>query len=195
MNEIVKICKIHGQLTLDKTRKDKDKFRCKVCRNETNKKTYYKHREKRVSTSMRWKRENKGDYAEWCRLDRIKNPEKYRRYEQNSIRKHGIEKFRKQEVARIHGITVEDYEKLIKENNNQCFICKNPETRKGRNGKSIAMLCIDHCHICEEKGKHIIRGLLCHACNTAIGKFGDNVEYMKKAIEYLEKHNHTEELK
>ncbi len=32
-----------------------------------------------------------------------------------------------------------------------------------------------------------IRGLLCHDCNTGIGKFGDSPEALKKAIDYLER--------
>ena len=192
MSEIVKICKVHGNLTIDQTRKDGNKYRCKACRMETNRKTYYKHREKRISTSMRWKQENRGDYNEWCRQDRKKYPEKYRRYEANYRKKHGIENIRKYEVARIHGITVEQYDQLITGHNNVCAICGNAETRMGRNGKEIAPLCIDHCHSCEEKGNHVIRGLLCHACNTSIGKMQDDVERIKKAIAYLEKHNHVE---
>jgi hypothetical protein len=41
---------------------------------------------------------------------------------------------------------------------------------------------VDHCH---ETGK--IRGLLCHSCNTGIGKLGDNLEGLQKAVSYLER--------
>lgn len=44
---------------------------------------------------------------------------------------------------------------------------------------------IDHCH---STGK--IRGVICPSCNTALGKFQDNIEILKKAIEYLD--NSTE---
>jgi hypothetical protein len=43
------------------------------------------------------------------------------------------------------------------------------------------MLSIDHCH---ETGK--VRGLLCDACNTGIGRFSDQVDLLQKAIDYLE---------
>lgn len=42
-------------------------------------------------------------------------------------------------------------------------------------------LCYDHCH-----ETNMFRGFLCRTCNTAIGKFKDNIHLLKKAIEYLE---------
>lgn len=191
MNEIVKTCKIHGELTLENTRRDGKNLRCKKCRSETNKKTYYTHREKRVATSVRWKQQNRGDYNQWCKNDRKKNPEKYRKYEENYIKKHGIEKLRKYEIARIHGLTIDQYDELLKNQDNLCSICNKKETRKGRDGKTLTPLCIDHCHSCEDNGKYIIRGLLCHDCNTGIGKFKDSIELLEKAIHYLKKHNHV----
>lgn len=188
MNEIIKVCAIHGELDREHTRRDSGKFRCKACRVETNKKSYYKHREKRVSTAMRWKEQNRGDYNEWCKQDRKKNPEKYRRYERAYKEKQGIENVRKKEVARIHGLTVQQYDELMDKYNNICAVCKLPEKRLGRDGKTLTPLCIDHCHKCEGKGKHVIRGLLCHACNSAIGKLKDNIETVKNIISYLESH-------
>jgi hypothetical protein len=40
--------------------------------------------------------------------------------------------------------------------------------------------CLDHCH---ETGK--FRGWLCFRCNTAIGKLGDNLAGLMKAVRYL----------
>lgn len=53
------------------------------------------------------------------------------------------------------------------------------------------------CEICgRERALHIdhdhktgdVRGLLCVSCNTAIGKLGDNVEGVMKAVRYLSKY-------
>ena len=64
----------------------------------------------------------------------------------------------------------------IKENqNNLCKICSFLPI-----GKSLS---IDHCH-----KTLAIRGLLCNTCNTTIGLFNENIETMKNAIEYLNKH-------
>jgi hypothetical protein len=190
MNEIVKICKVHGELTIEQTRKDGIKFRCKECRMESNRKSYYKNPEKRVATSQRWKQQNRGDYNEWMREDRKKFPEKYKKYEENHIKKYGKDYVRKREVARIHGLTMDEYRSLFEKQNHLCLICGNEETKKSMCGTYVSPLAVDHCHTCKEKGHHIIRGLLCHGCNTAIGKFKDDIQLLKNAISYLEKHKH-----
>ncbi len=41
-------------------------------------------------------------------------------------------------------------------------------------------LCLDHCHDTFE-----FRGWLCMNCNTGIGRLGDNLEGLQKAINYL----------
>ena len=71
------------------------------------------------------------------------------------------------------GITIEKYEEMLKNQNGVCKICNNPE-KKGKN------LAVDHCH-----KTSIIRGLLCSNCNTGLGKFEDDVERLKNAINYL----------
>ncbi len=42
----------------------------------------------------------------------------------------------------------------------------------------------DHCH-----NSHEHRGWLCNNCNTGIGKLGDNLEGVLKAVDYLSKVN------
>lgn len=70
--------------------------------------------------------------------------------------------------------TVEEYDKLLEEQDNGCAICGKVENSNG------TRLCVDHCH---STGK--IRGLLCNHCNTALGKFRDDIELLNKAIDYL----------
>lgn len=43
-------------------------------------------------------------------------------------------------------------------------------------------LALDHCHVTGE-----FRGWLCTSCNTAIGKLGDNLEGLYRAIAYLKR--------
>jgi hypothetical protein len=191
-DEIVKICKIHGPLTIEQTRKDGHLFRCTQCRIATNKKSYDINREKRVAYSIKWKKENRPHHNEWERQDRILHPEKYKRYEENYIKKHGRVKVRKMEVARIHGLTVEQYDLLFKEQNHKCKICGLEETRKGVSG-DITPLCVDHCHLCRGNG-HLglknVRALLCHECNKGLGGFKDDIELLLKAVNYLQNHIH-----
>ena len=53
-----------------------------------------------------------------------------------------------------------------------------------------ATLCWDHDH---KTGKH--RGWICSNCNTGIGKLGDNVEGVQKAVDYLEEANSLDDSK
>jgi ferredoxin-like protein FixX len=73
-------------------------------------------------------------------------------------------------------ITVKQFNEMLQLQNFCCAICMSP-TPKGR-----GTFHVDHCH---ETGK--IRGILCHDCNTGIGKLGDSLESIKKAVSYLER--------
>lgn len=80
-----------------------------------------------------------------------------------------------------YGMTIDEYNKLLRQQNGVCAICDMPETRT-RKGK-LSWLCVDHSHI---TGR--VRGLLCSSCNTAIGKLKvDNLGIinLQKAIEYI----------
>ncbi len=78
------------------------------------------------------------------------------------------------------GINFSDYEKMLIVQDNTCKICKNPETTRDPQNNKIRNLSVDHCH---ETGK--IRGLLCTKCNTGIGLFRENIDYLQNAINYL----------
>lgn len=73
-----------------------------------------------------------------------------------------------------YGITPEQYDEMLVRQDFGCAIC-------GKQDNFGDRLCVDHCH---ETG--VVRGLLCHACNRAIGLLGDNTNRLKKAIKYLE---------
>ena len=77
-------------------------------------------------------------------------------------------------VRRTYGITLEEYNEMLKDQENGCKLCGKTEEEEGRR------LAIDHCH---ESGK--VRGILCSDCNIGLGKFKDNKEVMQKAIDYL----------
>ena len=73
----------------------------------------------------------------------------------------------------------EAFEKGILYEGVECPICSKITTLKP-NTKDTAV--VDHCH--ETK---TMRGILCMACNSALGKFGDNTILLRKAINYLER--------
>lgn len=76
-------------------------------------------------------------------------------------------------------LSINDYNKLFLKQRGVCAICKNPEVIKDVKGE-VKWLSVDHNH---DTGD--IRGLLCNACNTGLGKLGDSVDILKNAIKYL----------
>lgn len=79
-------------------------------------------------------------------------------------------------LKKKYNISLEDYYKILDEQNNVCAICKK------YNENSKHMLAVDHCH---KTGK--VRGLLCSHCNTGLGQFKDDTELLQLAINYLNK--------
>jgi len=67
-------------------------------------------------------------------------------------------------------ITKEQFLQMIDKQNNCCAIYK----------KEMTIVNIDHCHTTGN-----VRGLLCTACNTGIGKLKDDVTILGNAIIYL----------
>lgn len=70
-------------------------------------------------------------------------------------RKHYLKHGWKSKLKYLYGLTVEQYNKMIKKSGGKCKLC-------GKKRK----LCVDHSH---ETGK--IRGLLCKSCNVHLGWF------------------------
>lgn len=80
-----------------------------------------------------------------------------------------------------YGLTVSDLQAMAIAQNHRCAICDELESEL-RNGKA-KHLAVDHDH-----NTGAVRGLLCSACNTGIGKFKDDPKLLQAAIAYLAKH-------
>ncbi len=74
-------------------------------------------------------------------------------------------------------ISVEDYERMFKDQDGKCSICGSEKPYPNPRIKNFA---VDHDH---ETGK--IRGLLCVSCNVGIGHFRHDPSLLQKAIDYL----------
>ena len=96
-------------------------------------------------------------------------------------RKVNPSKYKEYNLRYSFGITLVEYDKMLNAQNGVCLICKNVELSKHQNGK-IRDLAVDHDHKTNK-----IRGLLCSMCNMGLGKFRENLEYLKNAIDYLQK--------
>ena len=85
---------------------------------------------------------------------------------------------------RKYGISPEEYDAMLEEQNNKCKICLisfDDKTYIFSDGRSP--IHTDHCHTTNK-----IRGLLCNFCNVGLGHFKDDPELLIKAANYL-KHN------
>lgn len=80
-------------------------------------------------------------------------------------------------VRRQYGITLAEYDQMLRDQEKKCAICGNEDEVEGRR------LAIDHCH--ETKN---VRGLLCGKCNRGLGLFYDNQELLQNALTYLKKY-------
>lgn len=76
-------------------------------------------------------------------------------------------------IEKEYGLTKEEYARFVLVNGGACAICLEKPTRK-------SAMHVDHCH---KTGR--LRGFLCSRCNQALGLMRDNIDLLKKAIEYL----------
>lgn len=88
------------------------------------------------------------------------NPERSRQLKHNHL-------------VRKYGITIEQYDAMLKSQDGKCAICKFifPESKKLWNRP-----CVDHCH---ETNK--VRGILCRKCNVMLYWFESN--HTKEIVE------------
>ena len=80
-----------------------------------------------------------------------------------------------QNCRKKYGIEYDEFISIFNSQGNVCAICKS--SNSGRKGKKM---CIDHCHT-----TGLVRGILCHKCNVAIGLFNDDIQTIQNAKDYL----------
>jgi hypothetical protein len=126
------------------------------------KKQYYVENKERIKAqSKKWHKENAKRKSELNKKWCFNN------FEYSQLKRNGISNF-----------TLKDYNNMLTQQVSGCTIC-------GKTIKEIGKaLAIDHDH---KTGK--VRALLCSSCNLILGNANDNPDILKKAIEYLEKHN------
>lgn len=123
--------------------------------------------EKPVSDFFRDK-ENKTGYKNQCKVCKYTRRNKIGRKETKTQR-------RKWMLKSVYGITAQQFESMVIEQNNKCKLC-------GASAETGAYktLYVDHNHV---TGK--IRSLLCGYCNTGLGMFKESPELLIKASQYV----------
>ena len=80
-------------------------------------------------------------------------------------------------LKKKYGISFADHVAMFASQKGKCAICGIEEVDAPRK-----TLFVDHCHTTGD-----IRGLLCHHCNSGLGHFMDNIDFLSAAISYLTK--------
>lgn len=143
-----------------------------------------KDREKHAAYMREYYRNNRDKWKRTQEQQDAINDQRKKRYAEDpefreqckaASRKRDPEAKRDARLREQFGITSADYDEILQRQDGCCAICRLPNyDQSGRR------MHVDHCH---ETGK--VRGILCSSCNTALGKFKDNTNYLERAIEYL----------
>lgn len=89
--------------------------------------------------------------------------------------------FRKSQLKRDFGISLEQYQDMFAAQGGLCACCGQPETQTYKGERK--WLAVDHCHASGN-----LRQLLCAACNQGLGHFRDDPDLLRAAARYLERH-------
>jgi hypothetical protein len=158
--------------------KSKDGLRpeCKSCRGLVSARYREKNREKLRLQSARIRAEKPLEIKQRKLDDYNNNKEKHRKRAKewrlrNPDYRPCPKSLKNAKLKKNFGITLNDYESMLANQNGVCAICGDVGTKA---------LHVDHCHT---SGK--VRGLLCFRCNNGIGQFKESEKIMIAAIEYI----------
>lgn len=134
-----------------------------------------------------YKVNNRNHYSTYCKTCQsefnkevnAKSEVRDKRLRKNKERsKEQIEKYVDSDLKRKYGISLDDYNRMLLNQDFKCDIC-------ALNTKDNAQrFCVDHDH---KTGK--VRGLLCSQCNFLLGCSYECPEILSNAVIYLKKHN------
>lgn len=110
-----------------------------------------------------------GESAKRGRAWREKHPDRKREYELAHQRER-----RESHLLKRYGLTADDFDKLLASQGGGCGACGNSKPR--------GQWHVDHCH-----ATGTIRGILCVACNTLLGKLEKNPRRVQSLYDYLER--------
>lgn len=118
----------------------------------------------------------------WCAECRIEKQNEYKKTDaykayMKKTKEHRLNKNRVNDLRSKYGLTVKEHDEILASQGFKCAICRT-ENPGGRNFNKRFQ--VDHCH---ETGR--VRGLICWSCNVGLGKLGDTVESLERAVEYL----------
>lgn len=128
--------------------------------NRYNAKRYAADPQAETDRVVAWQKANPEKANNKNRLWRVKNPSRLREYN----------------LIRLYGLTQDAWDAIFAAQGSVCAICSSPEPGAEHGWHT------DHIH-----GTKIVRGILCHQCNTMLGRAKDNPEVLLKGAAYLRK--------
>jgi hypothetical protein len=139
----------------------------------------YEHvRDAKIASAKRWYADNKVAKQAYDKQRRsVKNARRRADFAENP-HKYNTPMERLKRRLKQYGLTVAEFEAMFEAQGRRCACCKTDKL-KGNKG-----WCVDHDH-----ASGLVRGILCGLCNTGIGALGDNVEGVRRAVEYLQRAN------
>ena len=103
--------------------------------------------------------------------------EKRKQYYRETKEQHSLRNF-KNAILKKYGITLDEYDNMLKAQQNRCAICEKEFELNRSKENSNKLPCVDHCHQTNK-----VRGLLCRMCNVCLGYIESG--FVDKAKEYL----------
>jgi hypothetical protein len=91
-----------------------------------------------------------------------------------------------QVLKRDYGITLADYNAMLRKQANRCAICCRAETIRLKRTGELRRLAVDHDHV-----TGAVRGLLCHRCNVLVWALEDNHTSLAAIGTYIEEFRTT----
>ena len=159
--------------------------RCRVCNEEKPitefRKAEHGNRAKNckacaAANLRKWREQNKEHVAQYTRKYQSRPEYLARHREYNRKRHYDMtvrERHRDNYLRRTFGITLDEYNQMLAEQDGRCAICR-------ATCKSGRQLAVDHCH---ETG--VVRGLLCMNCNRVLGWMDDDADRLMAAAAYV----------
>lgn len=84
-------------------------------------------------------------------------------------------------LKREYGLTLAEYNAILRRQAHRCAVCRRPETIRSRSTGEPRRLAVDHDHV---TGR--VRGLLCHRCNILVWAFEENHAILGMINRYVE---------
>lgn len=128
------------------------------------------------------KKNSKSGFQAQCKTCSNKTSREYYHANKGAVaerkkRTHCPVKRRELHLKSNFGMSIAQFDAMLEAQGGACAICKTT-TPGGAH---------DNFHVDHDHGTSMVRGLLCYACNTGIGKLKDSAAILRSAITYLEK--------